>query len=132
MSAQKLVIAMTASLAGITIAVLPEGAIAAKIIVLAAPELKTIALVPVALFVWPVVNLLGCRRYNPGFAEQPLAVPNAALEIKLGELGHVFGLCAQAPAADFNPARAAFGAQLRNAERLEEARFKELRQGAVR
>src|SRR5258706_184851 len=76
-------------------AILAEGAVAAIGVVPAAPELETVALIPIALRVAAVGGLFGGGHRDPFRGEQLLAIPAAVLQIKLAELGDVLGADAQ-------------------------------------
>src|SRR5439155_11258258 len=77
-------------------AILPEGAVAAISIVTTAPELETVTLIPIALWIAAIGRLLPGGHGDPFGWDQLLAVPTALLQVKLAELRNI--LCAHAQA----------------------------------
>ena len=112
-------------------AILAECAIAAIAVVSAAPELVTIALLPVRIVVQivaPIRDLFAGGRFDPAFGNQLLAVPQTFLQIELTELGDVLSLDAQPPAASVDPTRASFPSRIFDAQWLEQTRVQILQQ----
>src|SRR5204862_2359900 len=83
-------------------AILPERAVATKSIVTAAPELKTVALIPIALRIAAVRGLLRRGHRHPFGREQLFAIPTALLQVKLAELRDVLRTHAQPVTAQRN------------------------------
>jgi len=103
-------------------AVLAEGAVAAVGVVPAAPELITVALFPVCVFVARVVAVRARGFGDPGGGNDLAAVPFPILQIELAEVSDVLGRDVEAPAADVDAARIAVPDRIGDAERIEEAR----------
>ena len=80
-------------------AVLPKRSVAAIGPMAAAPELVTVALIPVALRVATVGGLPGSRGLDPFLGHELFPQPLALLQIELAETGDVLGADTQAIAA---------------------------------
>ena len=110
-------------------AVLAEGAVAAVGVVAAAPELVSVALVPIAGGAAAVGGLAGGGGGDPGFGEKLFAIPVSFFEIKLAEFGDVFGADVQAEAAHVDALFIGFPDGLFDVEGFEEARLKVIDDG---
>ena len=67
-------------------------------------------------------DLLFCGRIRPGFAENALAFPHAAVQVELAKLGCVLQRERKPPTAFFHALRAGFPLEALNAKRLKQAR----------
>src|SRR5262249_7176311 len=100
---------------------LAERAVSPVAVISTSPELIAVALIPIALGIAAVGDLLGSRHLNPVARHQLLAVPLAALQVQLSELGNVFRPTPQTVPAERDPLRARSPSGIFNSQRLEKS-----------
>src|SRR5262249_35320820 len=103
-------------------AVLAEGAVAAKRVVAAAPELVAVALVPVASRGRPVRGLSSSRFFDPSSGNKLLPVPSTLLQVQLSKSGDFLGPRHETIGTGGDALGAGHPARLFETERLEQPR----------
>ena len=88
----------------------------------AAPELESVAMIPISRGIAAVGDLFGRRLFNPCSWYDMPAVPLARLEVKLAKLRDVLRANLQPPAAQRHALRAESPLGFLDAQRLEQPR----------